>query len=326
MRPIDERFADNPLVAGAPDIRFYAGMPLVTPTGHYVGTLCVIDRKPRQLTEAQVVAMGRLSRQVINQLELRLNLKLLGQARQEMALAFDAVAQARAAKSQFLVNMSHELRTPLNAIIGYSEMLAEEAEDEGRAESLQDLTRINNSGKHLLGLIDDVLDLSKIEAGKLELDLEDFDITSLLQKAGEAIGPAMQRNGNKLAVHIADGIGSMHSDPQRLTQCLLNLLSNAAKFTENGEVTLSAIAATDEWVEFSVVDTGIGLAKNATERLFKRFEQIDTGKRCPEGTGLGLSLSQDLVRNMGGEISVESEEGTGSTFILRLPRYCVPNA
>ena len=321
----DERFADNPLVAGAPDIRFYAGIPLITPSDHYIGTLCVIDMEPRELDDTQLAALERLSRQVINQLELRLNLKQLGQAREEVNLALEAAQRASLAKSQFLANMSHELRTPLNAIIGYSEMLAEEAEDEGRLKTVGDLTRIRNSGKHLLRLINDILDVSKIEAGRFDLDLQDFDAALLVREVAKVIEPAMQRNGNRLAVRIADGTASMHSDPQRLTQCLLNLLSNAAKFTENGEVELS-VGPADNCIDFSVTDAGIGLSDESQARLFQRFEQIESGTRRQEGTGLGLSLSQDLARMMGGEISVESEEGRGSTFVLRLPRHCIPPA
>jgi len=321
----DERFADNPLVAGAPDIRLYAGIPLITPSDHYIGTLCVIDMEPRELDDTQLAALERLSRQVINQLELRLKLKQLGEAREEVNLALEAAQRASLAKSQFLANMSHELRTPLNAIIGYSEMLAEEAEDEGESKTVGDLTRIRNSGKHLLRLINDILDVSKIEAGRFEVDLQDFDAAPLVREAAAVIEPAMQRKGNTLVVRIAAEVSaSMHSDPQRLTQCLLNLLSNAAKFTENGEVELSVEPATNDCIDFSVTDTGIGLSNEAQARLFQRFEQIESGIQRQEGTGLGLSLSQDLARMMGGEISVESEEGHGSTFLLRLPRHCVP--
>ena len=317
------RFADNPLVAGDPNIRFYAGAPLVTPAQHYLGTLCVIDTHPRTLSVEQTGALQSLARQVVSQLELRLNLERLEQTRRRLEESVEAERDASKAKSLFLANMSHELRTPLNAIIGYSELLMEDAEDAGQDATFEDLRKIESSGRHLLCLIDEILDLSKIEAGKLQLDPTRFAVGDLLAEAGELVAPQIERNRNTFAIEGAGGIGEACADRNRLKQCLLNLLSSAAKSTEAGRVTLSARREQSEdgdVLRFSVEDTGIGIAPGDLERVFERFEQA-SGKQPHgySGTGIGLPLTRHLARLMGGALTAESEPGRGSAFTLVVP-------
>ena len=226
---------------------------------------------------------------------------------------------ANQAKSQFLASMSHELRTPLNAIIGYSEMLQEEAEDLGQESFLPDLKKINTAGRHLLELINDVLDLSKIEAGRMDLFLETFSIKSVVGDVATTIGTLISKNKNVLQVDVADDIGTMHSDVTKVRQMLFNLLSNAAKFTENGTITLTAERDGDA-VVLSVSDTGIGMTDAQLAKLFEAFQQADPSTtRKYGGTGLGLAITKRFSRLMGGDVSVRSTMGQGSTFEIRLP-------
>ena len=226
-------------------------------------------------------------------------------------------------KSEFLANMSHELRTPLNAIIGYSEMLEEEAQDLGQEAFVPDLAKINTAGKHLLELINSVLDLSKIEAGKMDLYLETFAVADTIRDIAAVIQPLAEKNRNRLDVRCAPDAGSMYADLTKLRQALFNLLSNACKFTEEGVVGLTvsreAVDGMDRLV-FAVTDTGIGMTPEQMERLFQEFSQADASvTRRYGGTGLGLALSRRLARMMGGDITVESEAGRGSTFTMHVP-------
>ena len=231
--------------------------------------------------------------------------------------------EANRAKSQFLANMSHELRTPLNAIIGYSEMLQEEAEDAGQDDFIPDLQKINTAGKQLLALINDVLDLSKIEAGKMELFLESFDAGALLTAVCDIIKPAIAKNQNRLVVEIAEDLGTMHADLTKVRQSLINLLSNASKFTENGIITVQARPEGDE-ILFSVSDTGIGMTPQQLGKLYQAFSQADIStQKKYGGTGLGLIITKKFCQMMGGDVLVESEVGQGTTFTLRLPRHAI---
>jgi PAS domain S-box-containing protein len=227
---------------------------------------------------------------------------------------------ANLAKSQFLANMSHELRTPLNAIIGYSEMLQEEAEDLGHGDMLPDLKKIQQAGKHLLSLINDVLDLSKIEAGRMELHPETFDIRTLVDDVRTTVAPMVERNGNRLEIDCPAELGAMRSDPVKVRQVLLNLLSNASKFTENGVVTLSGERADLEGqptIVFRVRDSGVGMTPEQMERIFEAFAQADaTVSRKYGGTGLGLTITRRFCQMLGGDVKVESEPGKGSTFTV----------
>jgi signal transduction histidine kinase/CheY-like chemotaxis protein len=227
-------------------------------------------------------------------------------------------------KSQFLANMSHELRTPLNAIIGYSEILQEEATEAGRDTLVPDLKKIEGAGRHLLGLINDILDLSKVEAGRMDLFLEDVELVPLLDEVRALIVPLVEKNGNVLEYRLAQDLGSIRTDRTKLKQSLLNILSNASKFTENGRLTLAAerFEAKRPMVRFAISDTGIGMTEDQLSRLFQAFSQAEasTTKKYG-GTGLGLAISRQFCRLLGGDISVASRRGEGSTFTITLPGH-----
>jgi PAS domain S-box-containing protein len=240
-------------------------------------------------------------------------------AEEEAQRAKLAAEAANQAKSSFLANMSHELRTPLNAIIGYSEMLQEEMEDLGQDELIPDLGKIHSAGRHLLTLINDVLDISKIEAGKMDLFIEAFDIGSMVSDVVSTIQPLVGKNGNALAVDCAAGIGSMEADLTKVRQTLFNLLSNASKFTHDGTITLTS-RRDGPWIVFAVADTGIGMTAEELDKLFQAFQQADASTtRKFGGTGLGLAISRTFCRMMGGDITVDSQPGHGTTFTVRLP-------
>lgn len=250
------------------------------------------------------------------------------QEAKETAEQAQATAEAaNLSKSQFLANMSHELRTPLNAIIGYSEMLKEEAEDCGPEDFIPDLQRIHAAGKHLLGLINDVLDLSKIEAGKMELHLETFDLTTFFDEVISTVQPLMETKDNLLEINCNQPLGKMHADLTKLRQILLNLLSNAAKFTEKGlvcvEVSLENQNGQD-WVRFCITDDGIGMTHEQQKKLFRPFTQADSSTtRKYGGTGLGLAITKEFIEMMGGSINLVSEFGLGSMFTLLIPATVV---
>lgn len=243
---------------------------------------------------------------------------------EELLAAKQAAEESSRAKSAFLANMSHELRTPLNAIIGYSEMLGEDAEETGQKRCIADLGRITTAGKHLLTLINDVLDLSKVESGKIELSWEDASVERILEDAAEAMAPLVRKNHNTLRVHCAPGLPAVHVDLVKFRQSLYNLIGNACKFTENGAIAVEvAPAMVDgvESVEWRITDTGIGIAPDQMHKLFQPFSQVDQSTtRKYGGTGLGLSISSRFCELMGGAITVESRLGQGSTFTIRLPR------
>jgi len=238
----------------------------------------------------------------------------------------EALNQANAsskAKSAFLANMSHELRTPLNAIIGYSEMLQEDASDVGATGCIPDLEKIHTAGRHLLSLINDILDLSKIEAGKVEINWEEFPVDQLVNDVVTTIQPLLDKNNNELCVQVTGSLGDMEVDQTKLRQVLFNLLSNAAKFTEDGKVTMVVeryFKDGIEFISFDVRDTGIGIAEDKLCRLFGEFSQVDnSATRRYGGTGLGLAISRRFCQMMGGDIGVESEPGRGSKFRVYLP-------
>jgi len=227
------------------------------------------------------------------------------------------------AKSIFLANMSHELRTPLNAILGYSELLEEDAGDRGDNSAVSDLQRVQRAGRHLLTIINDVLDLSKIESGRMDLRCEDVSLARVVEDIAATIHPLAKQQNNTFTTFMSDAEAIVHLDIVKFRQCLLNLLSNACKFTENGKISLDVLAdhgpegGSTRWI---VKDTGIGIRANNLSRLFHTFSQVDSSStRRHDGTGLGLVISRRLINMMGGEITVESEYGRGSTFTILLP-------
>ncbi len=240
-----------------------------------------------------------------------------------MQQAREEAEQASYSKSRFLANMSHELRTPLNAIIGYSEMLQEDLGDEGLEDAAQDMRKIHAAGNHLLGLINDVLDISKIEAGKMDIYLESVTVIQLVEEVVSTAHPLMEKKANNLKLEFDHELGDMNTDVTKLRQMLLNLISNAAKFTKEGDITLRVSRAAEEqgeWLEFSVTDTGIGMTQEQQTRVFEAFTQADASTtRKYGGTGLGLAISKKFAEMLGGTITVNSEFGQGSCFTIHLP-------
>ncbi|ESA32568.1 pas domain s-box [Leptolyngbya sp. Heron Island J] len=291
-------------------------------------SLFLQDVTERKQAEEQLMELNRDLDSRVQDRTTKL-MKAMEEAEEARVKAEDA----NRSKSEFLANMSHELRTPLNAIIGYSEMLEEEAADVGEDSFVPDLQKIQGAGKHLLGLINSVLDLSKIEAGRMELFLEDFSITEMVEEISGTIIPVAHKNNNHLSIFCSDDISELHADQTKLRQSLFNLLSNACKFTENGNITLTVeqIPAVDssvyagDWFRFIVSDTGIGMKDDQVEKIFDAFTQADASTtRKYGGTGLGLAITKQFINMMGGDISVESLYGQGTTFSLVIPQVVQP--
>jgi two-component system, NtrC family, sensor kinase len=280
-----------------------------------IGVIGLMRTAIMAFTEKQIEVVTTFADQAVIAIEnVRLFEEIQDKSRQ--------LADASQHKSQFLANMSHELRTPLNAIIGVSEMLREDAE--ALKQDTEPLDRVLGAGRHLLALINDILDLSKIEAGRMELQLEDFALAPLIDGVVKTIEPLAAKNANRVAANCDGAIGTLHADQMRLRQALLNLMSNANKFTERGTITVDARHGQEnghDWVNIAVTDTGIGMTAEQMGKLFQEFSQADASTtRKYGGTGLGLAISKRFCQMMGGDITVESEVGRGSTFTIRLPR------
>ncbi|GHB79513.1 hypothetical protein GCM10008107_31220 [Psychrosphaera saromensis] len=317
----DERFFDNPLVTSDPNIRFYAGTPLVSPSGQKIGTLCVISDKPKKLTGSQKKALTILGREVISQLELRINNKKL-----EIANNY---------KTEFLSNASHEIRTPLNAIIGLSGLILENKElKEKFAEQYDFIEQIDFSGKQLLNIINSILDLSKIEAGKMELEPVECHLLQYINNifislSGKAKTKAINYS-QEYSANLANSASKLRSglaleqtpelviiDEPKLGQVLTNILGNAIKFTPEHKSIKLTVSVHDNKLNVTVTDEGVGISPEEQALLFNKYTQVGSNKA--EGTGLGLSITKGLIDLMGGSISLESEPGKGTSVSFELP-------
>jgi GAF domain-containing protein len=311
LADLEYQHSDLQKIAG---FRAMLGVPLLR-EGVPVAVMALARCAPRPFTDKQIELASTFADQAVIAIEnVRLFDEIQDKSRQ--------LAEASQHKSQFLANMSHELRTPLNAIIGVTEMLREDAE--AAKQDLEPLDRVLGAGRHLLALINDILDLSKIEAGRMELQLDSFPLSPLIADVVNTIEPLAAKNANQVVVNCDGAIGTLHADQMRLRQALLNLMSNANKFSERGTITVDARQGQEngrDWVTIAVADTGIGMTREQMGKLFQEFSQADASTtRKHGGTGLGLAISKRFCQMMGGDITVDSEPGKGSTFTIRLPR------
>ncbi len=332
----DERFHDNPLVTQNPHVIFYAGSPLVTPEGYAIGTLCVIDNKPREMSTGAKEALNLLGKQIVNVLELhrkerairsindqlKAEIALRNKREEELIEARNSAIEGERVKDQFLSSMSHEIRTPLNGIIGITKLLSDLDSIQGQAKEFVD--HIDFSAKHLLRIVNDILDFAKIRQEKVCFENTDFEFEQFMENLSHNLRPNIQKKNIGFSLNIANGIPKiLRGDVHRLGQVLLNLAGNAIKFTEKGEVKINVSAgAVREGkirLNFEICDSGIGISEEKIAHIFNPFTQTDeTIARKYGGTGLGLPISKQLIEQMGGEIEVKSVLNEGSTFSFYL--------
>ncbi len=303
----DERFFDNPLVTSTPNIRFYAGTPLISPEGHVIGTLCVIDDKPNKLTQDQRQALEVLGRSVISQMELRKNIKILKLANEH--------------KTEFLSNMSHELRTPLNAIIGFSHLMLENTQDYKIPPKFSEyINHIDYSGRRLLSVVNSVIDLNKIEAGMMQVQIKTICLREFIKNLEGMLAITANQKNVEFSVHVSNDLPKyLAVDQAKISQIITNLAHNAIKFTDGGKWVKVEISLNNEQLVITVADQGVGISSNDQTKLFEQFRQVGQAKSS-EGSGLGLSITQSLVTLLGGKIKVLSTVGSGSIFKVLLPQ------
>ena len=303
----DERFHDNPLVTSGPQVKFYAGAPLIMHGDLRVGTLCVVASEARTISEGQIKALEVLARQVVSQLELRQTVEKL--------------EIASRSKSDFLSSMSHELRTPMNAILGFAQLLELNSNEPLTKNQTRCVNQILKGGRHLLELINDVLDLTKIEEGIVNLSIEDVKVASVLDECFALVETIASARGIKVHINTScKTTASVRADRTRFKQSLLNLLSNAVKYNiENGKITLDCFETTEGMLRISVTDTGMGIANDLLAELYEPFNRLNAEKSDIEGTGIGLTITKKLIERMHGHIGVESQLSAGSTFWVELP-------
>jgi signal transduction histidine kinase/CheY-like chemotaxis protein len=303
----DKRFFDNPLVTSKPNIRFYAGTPLISPDGHAIGTLCVIDNKPNKLTQVQRHALEVLGRSVISQMELRRSIKALKQANEH--------------KNEFLSNMSHELRTPLNAIIGFSRLMLDDIKRHKLPTKFSEYVgHIDYSGKRLLSVVNSVIDLNKIEAGMMQVQIESVCIRELIKDLEGMLAIMANEKDVKFSVYVSDNLPAhLAIDQAKISQIITNLVQNAIKFTNSGHWVKVELSLNIEHFVITVADQGMGISSIDQTKLFRKFQQVGQDKSS-EGSGLGLSIVQSLVELLGGTINVLSNLGKGSVFTVLLPQ------
>lgn len=333
----DARFADNPLVTGEPHIRFYAGAPLITPEGHRLGSLCVIDHRPRDLTATETALLADLASMVVDTLDLwRIKTNADRQAWEMAQLAEESRrAQATAErllqqKSLFIAAMAHELRSPLNAIIGFTDLIRQDTENElTEARRREFIDIVNDSGQHLLDLINDLLDLSKIEAGKFEVVLEPTDLAAAVTQVYRMMSGLAKDHGLKFDLRIDPRLPPVMADARALKQILVNLVSNAIKFTPEGGYVALVAAARPDGCRLFVSDTGRGISVDDLKRVTEPYNQVRSRHVSDvAGTGLGLAISKRLVQLMGSALEIESalDAGTTASFILPLTRQVAASA